>query len=147
MFINQLTLKHGSMVKGYAPIRDYYKYVLDMIGVGLTEENIEAALRVHETYQSLVKERPIPTKKAKAFTQNAKNVMLLNGVLENAFVCNICRARIDKKAMQLDHVVDKSAGGTADIDNGQWSHPYCNSTYKYALERERHGDKSLSKGG
>ena len=94
------------MVKGYAPIRDYYRYVLDLIGAGLTEENIETALRVHEKYQSLVKERPILTKKAKAFTQDAKNVMLLNGVLENAFVCNICHARIDKKAMQLEPVLN-----------------------------------------
>ena len=142
MFINQLTLRHGSMVKGYAPIRDYYRFVLEMIDAGLNEENIETALRVHGKYQSLVKERPTPTTKAKAFSQDAKNVMLLNGVLEKAFVCNICHARIDKKAMQADHIVDKSAGGAADIDNGQWSHPYCNSTYKYALEREKNGQRA-----
>jgi hypothetical protein len=37
--------------------------------------------------------------------------------------------------MHLDHVKDKSKGGAADIDNAEWAHPFCNSTYKYALEK------------
>ncbi|RXH15704.1 GmrSD restriction endonuclease domain-containing protein [Bradyrhizobium guangzhouense] len=127
MYINQLTIKHGSMVKGYLPIRDYYQFVYDCIRAGCDEKAIEGELAANAKYQTLVKERPIPTKKAKEFSQDAKNVKLLNDVLERAFVCNLCGARIDKKAMQLDHVIEKSAGGAGDIDNGQWSHPFCNS--------------------
>jgi hypothetical protein len=131
-YINQLTTKHGSMVKGYIPIRDYYHFVLDRLVEGQTEKEIEKDLAKDHKYQGLVKERPIPSRRAKPFSQDAKNVKLLVDVLENAFVCNICKARIDKKAMQLDHVVEKSKGGLADLDNSQWSHPYCNSTYKRA---------------
>ncbi|WP_442583874.1 HNH endonuclease [Mesorhizobium sp. ASY16-5R] len=53
--------------------------------------------------------------------------------------CRICGARIDKKSMHLDHVVEKSSGGLADIENSQWLHPYCDSTAKYQVippERE-----------
>jgi hypothetical protein len=132
MYINQLTIKHGSMVKGYGPICDYYQFVFDRIHAGRTEQQVENDLAASEKYQSLVKERPTTSKKAKSFSQDAKNVKLLTDVLEKAFVCNICKARIDKKAMQLDHIQDRSDGGLADIDNGQWSHPFCNSTYKYA---------------
>jgi hypothetical protein len=130
MYINQLTTRHGSMVKGYLPISAYYHFVLDRLIEGMSAEQIESALVNADKYQGLVKERPTPSRKAKAFSQDAKNVKLLSGVLENAFLCNICEARIDKKAMQLDHIVEKSQGGLADIDNGQWSHPFCNSTYK-----------------
>ena len=134
MFINQLTVLNGSMVKGYLPIRDYYRYVFEQLRLGFNESEIETALGIHERYQRLVKERPAPSRNAKAFSQDAVNVKLMNDVLDHAFVCNICGARIDKKAMQLDHIVDKSEGGPADIDNSQWTHPYCNSTYKYEAE-------------
>jgi len=135
MYINQLTIKHGSMVKGYLHIRDYYHFVYDRLKQGKTEKQIEAELAADGRFQTLVKERPVPSKRAKSFSQDAKNAKLLSDVLENAFVCTICNARIDKKAMQLDHVVDKSKGGTADIDNAEWTHPFCNSTYKYVLEQ------------
>jgi hypothetical protein len=135
MYINQLTVKHGSMVKGYLHIRDYYQFVFDRLREGKIETEIEAALAADGKYQTLVKERPTPSKKAKPFSQDAKNSKLLSDVLETAFVCTMCRARIDKKAMHLDHVKDKSKGGAADIDNAEWAHPFCNSTYKYALEK------------
>jgi hypothetical protein len=130
MFINQLTLKHGSMVKGFLPIRDYYHFVFELIQTGLSEEKIEADLAANEKYQTLVKERPTKSKKAKAFSQDAKNVKLMSDVLEAAFICNLCGARIDKKSMHLDHVIEKSQGGVADLDNSQWLHPYCDSTAK-----------------
>lgn len=136
MYINQLTVKHGSMVKGYIPIRDYYLFVLARVLAGRTDTQIESDLANDSKYQILVKERAVPTKKAKAFSQDAKNVKLLGDVLEKAFSCNICGARIDKKAMQLDHIADKKDGGPGDIDNGQWSHPFCNSTYKRWLEQQ-----------
>lgn len=135
MYINQLTVRHGSMVKGYLHIRDYYNFVYGHIQLGLDEGQIEAALASDGKYQTLVKERPTLSKKAKAFSQDAKNTKLLSDVLESAFVCRLCHARIDKKAMQLDHVEDKSKGGTATLDNAEWTHPFCNSTYKYELEK------------
>ena len=141
MYINQLTVKFGSMVKGFMPICDYYRFVYDRICEGKNEQQIEADLAADSKYQILVKERPTPSRKAKPFSQNAKNAKLLGDVLDNAFVCSMCKARIDKKAMQLDHVIDKSKGGPADIDNAEWTHPFCNSTYKYELEK-RNGKKA-----
>lgn len=138
MYINQLTVKFGSMVKGFGPIRDYYHFVYERISKGGSDAQIEEELAADAKYQVLVKERPTPSKQAKSFSQDAKNAKLLSDVLEKAFVCTMCGARIDKKAMQLDHVVDKSKGGPADIDNAEWSHPYCNSTYKYEREKS-HG--------
>jgi 5-methylcytosine-specific restriction endonuclease McrA len=135
MYINQLTVRHGSMSKGYLSIRDYYQFVYDRIRAGRNEQQIESDLAANGKYQTLVKERPTPSQKAKNFSQEAKNAKLLADVLANTFVCQYCGARIDKKAMQLDHTVDKADGGVADIDNGQWAHPFCNSTYKNYLKK------------
>jgi 5-methylcytosine-specific restriction endonuclease McrA len=131
MYINQLTVKHGSMVKGYLPICEYYQFVFDCLRDGKDSKQIETELGSHEKFQILVKERPTPSRRAKEFTQDAKNVKLLQDVLATAFVCKHCGARIDKKSMHLDHTIDKSQGGTANIDNSQWAHPYCDSTFKY----------------
>jgi hypothetical protein len=134
MFINQLTVQHGSMVKGFIPIRDYYRFVLERIAAGRDESGIEGDLRDHDKYHRLVKERPTPSKRAKPFSQDAKNAKLMYDVLATAFVCNHCGARIDKKSMHLDHTIEKSRGGAADIDNGQWLHPYCDSTAKNKMD-------------
>jgi 5-methylcytosine-specific restriction endonuclease McrA len=133
LFINQLTLKHGSMVKGFLPIRDYYRFVFDRVKAGRNEREIESDLSSNEKYQTLVKEKPIKSKKPKAFSQDAKNVKLMSDVLASAFVCNLCGARIDKKSMHLDHILDKSKGGLGNLDNSQWLHPYCDSTAKQHL--------------
>lgn len=133
MFINQLTVKHGSMVKGYMPIKDYYQFVFDRIKAGRSEQEIELDLSSSEKYQSLIKERPVPSKRVKGFSQDAKNVKLLSDVLAAAFTCNCCGSRIDKKSMHLDHKLEKSKGGAANIDNGQWLHPFCDSTVKRKL--------------
>jgi hypothetical protein len=137
MFINQLTVKHGSMVKGFMAIKNYYRFVLERIQAGRSEAEIEADLMASEQYQTLVKERPTPSKQAKQFSRDAANVKLMTDVLATAFVCNLCGARIDKKSMHLDHIVERSQGGPADIDNGQWLHPYCDSTAKGRMDALR----------
>lgn len=101
--------------------------MLGHLSNGRTFKEIENLLEADELYHALVKERPTPSKQAKQFSQEAKNAKLMQDVLGAAFVCNICGSRIDKKSMTLDHIQDKSKGGAADIDNGQWVHPYCNS--------------------
>ena len=136
MYINQLTLRHGSMVKGFLQIRDYYRFIFEHIQSGRSEKEVEADLAASDKYQALVKERPTPSKKARAFSTEAKNAKLLKDVLNTAFVCRLCGARIDKKSMHLDHITEKSRGGPADIANSQWLHPYCDSTAKSRLGNE-----------
>lgn len=141
MYINQLTIKHGSMAKGYLQIRDYYNFVIERINNKKTDEEIEADLKENDKYYTLVKVKPTPSKQAKNFSHDAKNVKLMTDVLASAFICKCCGARIDKKSMHLDHVIDKSLGGAADIDNGQWLHPFCDSTAKgkWGTQHEKTG--------
>jgi hypothetical protein len=134
MYLNQLVVKHGSMTKGFAAMRDYYAFVLNLVKEGKSEAAIEAALRDNVKYQTLVKEKPTITTQAKAFSQEAKQNKLLKTVLDTAIRCNLCGARVDKKAMHLGHTKDKKDGGIAETDNAEWQHPFCNSTFKPWLE-------------
>lgn len=137
MFVNQLTVKHGSMVKGFLPLKEYYEFVLARLGEGMDELSIEESLGRAEAYRTLVKEKPILTQRAKAFSTDAKQFKMLSDVLANAFICNVCGARLDKKSMHLDHATAKRDGGLGTLDNGQWLHPYCDSTYKDLIASER----------
>jgi hypothetical protein len=133
MFINQLTTKHGSMAKGFRPIRDYYRFVLDQCIAGKSNEDITANLQSHPKYQNLVKEKPILTAQSKKLSASAKQYTVMKEVLRTASECGICGARIDLKAMHLDHIQERSKGGLGTVQNTQPAHPYCDSTFKRQL--------------
>lgn len=130
MFINQITLRYGSMAKGFRQLKDYYEFLLIQIGDGKTDDEIEEILKSHDRYQILVKEKPQLTKKAKAFSQATKQLIFINEALTKSFFCEVCNSRIDTKSMHLDHEDDKKNGGLGTAENGRWLHPFCDSTYK-----------------
>jgi Protein of unknown function DUF262/HNH endonuclease len=136
MYINQLTIKYGSMSKGYRQVRDYFRFVFDALAAGNTSDEIDALLRNHERFQILVKEKPILSGRAKEFSTDAKQQKVISDTLAGALTCGLCRAKIDTKSMHLDHIEDKSKGGLATSDNAQWAHPYCDSTYKTYLPKD-----------
>lgn len=111
IFVNQLTTKYGSMAKGYRQLRDYFLFVLELFMQDRSVDDVTNALQAHDRYQTLVKERPILSAQSKDFSQSLKQWAFLNEAMEKAFVCGICGARIDNKAMQLDHVQELHDGG------------------------------------
>jgi hypothetical protein len=133
MFINQLTTKHGSMAKGFRPIKEYYRFVLDLFIQGKTSSDVEQQLQQHPKYQTLVKEKPIVTTQSKKFSRSVRTLLVITEVLNNASRCQICNARIDFKAMHIDHKKERSSGGLGSAENSQVAHPYCDSTYKRSV--------------
>jgi hypothetical protein len=130
MFVNQLVVKHGSMAKGFYPLKEYYRYVVDKFMSGSSAVGIENDLKTHDKYQSLVKEKPVLTKKAKKFSGAVKQLTVISEVLSQASLCDLCHARIDLKAMHIDHIKNRAAGGLGTADNARPLHPFCDSAYK-----------------
>jgi hypothetical protein len=126
-FINQLTVKTGSMSKGFKTVKDYFKAVLQSVIEGKSDVDIEGFLKGHARFQFLVIDKPIKSEQVKDFTPKAKNVKFLSDALEKAFHCSICHSRLDKKSMNMDHTNDQKHGGLGNLDNSAWSHYYCNS--------------------
>ncbi len=50
--------------------------------------------------------------------------------LPDAPRCKICNGFIHKNSISIDHKQRRQDGGLANIDNGQLTHPYCNTGYK-----------------
>lgn len=68
---------------------------------------------------------------AKNFTDEAKSAIYLRQSLDSALSCSICGGLIDaNKSASYDHIKRKSEGGMGDPDNGQITHPYCNTAVK-----------------
>jgi len=136
MYVNQLTIKHGSMAKGFRSIKDLYTFVFERLMAGDSSGRIEERLREHDRFQILVKERPTLTKQNKKFSGAVKDTVVISDVLANASLCELCHARIDLKSVHVDHIQDRSKGGLGTVENARLLHPYCDSTYKYYLEKK-----------
>lgn len=134
-FVNQLTVRHGSMAKGYKQQRDYLLFVLNALIDGKEESGILTEMGSHSSYRLLVKETPLKTQKAKEFSDELKKWAFMTTALQQAKKCDLCNARLDNKSMQLGHKMDKRDGGTGSGENAAWEHPYCNSTYKPYLQK------------
>ncbi|WP_419904852.1 HNH endonuclease [Kiloniella sp.] len=67
----------------------------------------------------------------KAFTKESKSAIYLKQSLDNAVSCPICNGYIDStRSLSYDHIERVREGGTGTIENGQITHPYCNSAIK-----------------
>ncbi|WP_281990735.1 HNH endonuclease [Sulfitobacter geojensis] len=65
------------------------------------------------------------------FTDETKSAIYLRQSLEKAFTCPICGGLVDaNKSASYDHIKRKSEGGSGSAENGQITHPYCNTGIK-----------------
>jgi hypothetical protein len=67
---------------------------------------------------------------AKDFNTGKKSAVYIREALQNAPKCKICGGFIHRNSISIDHVQRKEDGGLATLDNGQITHPYCNTGYK-----------------
>lgn len=64
------------------------------------------------------------------FSSAQKSAVYIKDVVEKAPRCRICGGFIHVNSITIDHIERKEDGGLGSADNGQITHPYCNSTYK-----------------
>ena len=64
------------------------------------------------------------------FSRARKSAVFIKDVIEKAPRCRICGGLIHKNSITIDHIERKEDGGLGVDDNGQITHPYCNTTYK-----------------
>ncbi len=64
------------------------------------------------------------------FNSNTKSEIFITSALKSAPKCRICNGFIHVNSITIDHVQRKEDGGLGNSENGQLSHPYCNTTYK-----------------
>jgi hypothetical protein len=140
-FINFIVARYGSGNRSLAALIGFYQFLFDGVAASRKDDDILPSLLEDDRLKFL--EAKIETGKGtnREFTTERKSAIYLREALDKAVRCKICNARIHSRSISIDHVQRKQDGGVGSEENGQLSHPYCNSTYKESM-RTLHSEKT-----
>jgi len=128
---NQVTGKYGSGLKGYKQLKELYIFIIDAIKDGnITLDSIDNCINKNEKFQFLKLSDFGEKSKNSTFSSNSKSEVFLRNAIKNAPKCKICGGFVHVNSISIDHIKRKQDGGLGNADNGQLTHPYCNTTYK-----------------
>lgn len=128
--VQQINRKYRSAEKSYPYIKNYFFKIIDLLNSGIQKDKvINEIIKCSDfNYLTLYKDDVEIT--SKEFTSERKSAVYIKDAILKANKCKICNGYIHKNSLTIDHITRKEDGGLGSIDNGQISHPYCNTTYK-----------------
>ena len=112
-------------------IAGYYTEVLDLLSNGKTLDEITNELSKSKKYGRLISVVPDDSDfSAPDFSRATKSEIFIREAFSSAPRCSICGGLLHQHSISIDHIVRKQDGGLGNPDNGQLSHPYCNTGVK-----------------
>jgi hypothetical protein len=107
-------------------VADILDYLVANASTGPTIEGVASAAKLKGSIVDL-REKV----EGKSFSDTGKSTILLRQALKSAMRCPICGGLLEPSlSVSFDHIDRKEDGGTGEDENGQLSHPYCNTGYK-----------------
>ena len=128
--IQQINRKYRSAKNSYIPIMNFYFEILKKLNEG---KNISSAINEitqTESFNYLTLQVETINTKTKTFSTEKKSAIFIKEAIKNAPRCKICNGLIHRNSISIDHKIRKEDGGTANLDNGQITHPFCNTGIK-----------------
>ncbi|HLP87114.1 MAG TPA: HNH endonuclease [Nostocaceae cyanobacterium] len=128
----QIYTKYRSVQKSYKYISDFYQKAVLHLKAGKTIEQTVDEILSDQLFKYLTVRKIIqPTESsAQDFDTNTKSEIYIKETLKNIPRCKICNGLIHRNSISIDHIQRKEDGGLGNVDNGQITHPYCNTGYK-----------------
>ena len=126
--IQQIVRNYRSADKAYPFITDYYHKIIQKLNEGKDVDSVIS--EIMDIDFSFLAIRHDTHGKIDSFSQNTKSSIFIKTALENAIKCNICNGFVHTNSISFDHIKRKQDGGLNTIDNGQVTHPYCNTSFK-----------------
>lgn len=130
ILVNQVTNKYGSGAKSYVRLHQLLSWIVSQLVEGADEPEILKRMAEHADFSFLQPAEISTSNYGETFGNDAKSAVFLRDALKEPLRCGICEGLIHRNAISIDHVLRKSEGGLGDPDNGQLTHPYCNTTIK-----------------
>ncbi len=130
--IKQIYEKHRDVQKSYKYISNFFEQVVIHLKAGKTLDDTINQIISSDNFKYLnirSKEKSI-TSSTKEFNTNKKSEIYIKEALLSVPRCKICNGLIHRNSISIDHIQRKEDGGLATLDNGQITHPYCNTGYK-----------------
>lgn len=130
ILVNQVTIKYGSGAKGYVRLHQLLDWLVKQFIAGTDEPRIIKEMETHAEFSFLQPAEKEASEARVDFGTDAKSAIFLRDALKDPLRCGICRGLIHRNAISIDHIVRKADGGKGVPENGQITHPYCNTTVK-----------------
>lgn len=128
--VQQINRKYRSAFASYNQIKDFYIGIIKLLNDGVGPENIVSELIKNSKFSYLTSNIEVNDITSNKFSTERKSAVYIKEALSNAPKCKICGGFIHRNSISIDHIDRKQNGGSGSIDNGQISHPYCNTTFK-----------------
>lgn len=90
-------------------------------------------MKSHKELKFLREDTLDNTEYGKDFSDDTKSAIFIRDQIDKSPICGLCHARIYFKSINIDHIQRKQDGGVGVLDNGQMTHPFCNTGYKEYL--------------
>lgn len=130
ILINQVTVKYGSGPKGYVRLKQLLLFLVESFSAGKSETEIIKDMSDSPDFSFLQPAEKMSQKSGKDFNSDAKSAVFLRDALKEPLRCAICGGLVHRNAISIDHINRRADGGSGSADNGQVTHPYCNTTIK-----------------
>lgn len=112
-------------------IAEYYCEVLQLLSNKTAPEDVIKQLSKNEKYRKYISDITIETNISSAeFSRSNKSEVFIKEAFTSAPRCAICGGLLHKHSISIDHILRKQDGGLGEPDNGQLTHPYCNTGVK-----------------
>lgn len=129
--IQQIVRKYRSGLKSVQHVRNFYMEIIEQLTLEKTpREAIENILSDERFSYLSTRDTNMNEITNTNFSSERKSEIFINEALESALRCNICGGYIHRNSVSFDHIQRKQDGGLGSVENGQVTHPYCNTGYK-----------------
>ena len=130
--VQQINRKHRTAQASHPFISFFFDEVLSALKGGAAVAEVTKQLQGSEKFGYLSMQEPalVRGQPGKKFDTEGKSAVYLREVLQRAPRCAICKGYVHRNSISIDHIERRRDGGSSSVDNGQLSHPYCNTGYK-----------------
>ncbi|BBB68745.1 hypothetical protein UNDYM_4492 [Undibacterium sp. YM2] len=127
----QIIRKYRTSSKGAPYVVEFYLQAIKLLNNDLdVKDVIERIFLLPDFNYLTMKSDDISGHDEIDFDSDGKSEVFMNEALKNSIKCKICGGYLHRNAISIDHITRKQDGGSSNVENGQVSHPYCNTGYK-----------------
>lgn len=142
---NQIIRKYGATPSGRKHLLEFYVNALQIIADGAGISEVTPKLQEMPSYTYLqpseaAYEGVTPTR----FSTQVRSGIVVQELLTTSHRCPICDGWVPTQAISVDHKIRRIDGGKATDDNGQLTHPYCNTGFKEGQHARRRVSEGAS---
>ncbi|CAM4310939.1 HNH endonuclease family protein [Deinococcus marmoris] len=127
----QIVRKRRTALAAYQDIKLVYETIIDNFIRSKSYESLPSLVKSlpnfdYLSFESRTQKVGQPTE----FNKDTKNEIFMRQALVTARKCPICGGLLHVNSISFDHLIRKQDGGNSSADNGQATHPYCNTSVK-----------------